>query len=130
MGKIKDFLIKYEFKLALVGGFILVALISFETGYLEGEKIQGKPIVIEKPVECANTTQESMPVASVMAEPAKVAGAKNTVQDCAFVGSRNSNKVHIPTCSFAKRIKSENMVCFKSLEDAINHGRLADGCIK
>ncbi|HAI74514.1 MAG TPA: hypothetical protein DCS28_00560 [Candidatus Moranbacteria bacterium] len=133
MGKIKDFLIKHEFKLALAGGFILVALVSFETGYLEGKKIQGKPIVIEKPSECAKITQENTPVASNSAslqQPEKVAGAKSVARDCLFVGSKNSNKVHLSTCSFAKRIKPENLVCFKSAEEAISQGRLADKCIK
>lgn len=133
MGRIKDFLVKHEFKLALASGFILVALISFETGYLEGRKIQGKPIVIEKPTECAKAAQKdafAVPNTVLTQNQEKVAGAKNTAQDCAFVGSKNSDKVHVPTCSFAKRIKPENLVCFKSVEEAIRQGRVADKCIK
>ncbi len=133
MGKIKEFLIKHEIKLALAGGFILVALISFETGYLEGKKIQGKPIIIEKPVEYAKAAQESAPVASIAADsqqPKGVAGVSSTAQNCPFVGSKNSDKVHVPSCSFAKRIKPENLVCFKNLESATGQGRLSDKCIK
>lgn len=133
--KIKEFLIKHEFKLALAGGLILIALISFETGYLEGKKVQGKPIVIEKPIECAKTAQENAatpaaPNNALTQNQEKVAGAKNVAQDCAFVGSKNSDKVHLPTCSFAKRIKPENLVCFKNLDDVIRQGRVADKCIK
>jgi methylphosphotriester-DNA--protein-cysteine methyltransferase len=36
-----------------------------------------------------------------------------------FVGSRHSNVYHLPTCSAARRIKPENLIGFKSREEAV-----------
>lgn len=34
--------------------------------------------------------------------------------DCLYVGSKNSNTYHDPDCKFAKKIKPENLVCYKT----------------
>ena len=39
-----------------------------------------------------------------------------------FVGSKNSNKYHYPSCYWAGRIKPENEIWFSSAQDAVNHG--------
>lgn len=39
-----------------------------------------------------------------------------------FVGSRHSNVYHLPTCSAARRIKPENLIGFKSREEAVRAG--------
>jgi hypothetical protein len=39
-----------------------------------------------------------------------------------FVGSKNSNKYHYCDCKWAERIKKENLVCFKSVEEAEERG--------
>jgi len=39
-----------------------------------------------------------------------------------FVGSKNSDVYHIPSCGYAGRIKSENKIWFSSSQDARNHG--------
>ena len=50
---------------------------------------------------------------------------------CVFMGSKNSNKYHLPTCRYAKAIKAENLVCFTSKEDAEKQGYQPDAsCIK
>ncbi|TAL28327.1 MAG: hypothetical protein EPN94_00515 [Nitrospirae bacterium] len=36
-----------------------------------------------------------------------------------FWGSKNSNKYHYPDCKWAQKIKPDNLVKFKSPEDAI-----------
>jgi len=41
-----------------------------------------------------------------------------TTSDGPFVGSKKSDKYHYPSCSAAKRIKSENLVTFASSADA------------
>jgi hypothetical protein len=134
MGKIKSFLIKYELKLVLMTGFVLVALISFQFGYLEGGKQENKPIVIEKPVETAkNDAGNTSTVAGATSSEntQKPAEAKILAPNCSYVGSKSSNKVHLPTCRYAKSIKPENLVCFSSLDDALKQGRVADkNCIK
>lgn len=42
--------------------------------------------------------------------------------DCAFVGSKNSTKYHLPTSGSAKRIKPENLVCFTGADEAVARG--------
>ncbi|MFA4817404.1 MAG: Ada metal-binding domain-containing protein [Parcubacteria group bacterium] len=138
--KIKDFLKQSEAKLALGIGLILVAVIAFEAGVLKGQNWQQKPLVIEKTGEC-NSQFNSPENAQNPAQegqkpiPAVSAAAPQTVPDgrqaCAFVGSKNSNKYHLPTCSYAKNIKPENIVCFKSAEDAAARGYQPDkSCVK
>ncbi len=121
-------------KLVLVTGFVLVALISFQFGYVEGKKGQTKAIVIEKTAEMAKNDPGNLATVAGAASSEiaqNPAEAKKMAQNCAYVGSKNSNKVHLPSCSFAKRIKPENLVCFSSLDDAIKQGRVADKtCIK
>lgn len=41
-----------------------------------------------------------------------------------FVGSKNSDKYHYCTCKWARKIKSENLVCYDSIEDALDEGRV------
>ena len=134
MNKIKIFLTKYEVKLVLTVGFILIALISFQFGYIEGKKNQKKAIVIEKTVEVAKNEVPAIPTVSGVNSfevSQNSTGEKKIISNCAFVGSKNSNKVHLPTCHFAKLIKPENLVCFSSLEEALKQGRVADkSCIK
>ncbi len=38
--------------------------------------------------------------------------------DCNFVGSKGSDKYHLPDCGIAKNIKPENKVCFATQEEA------------
>lgn len=134
MGKIKNFLIQHELKLVLTAGFILVSLISFQFGYLEGKKGENKTIVIEKLVEVAKNDLEGTPIVAgeAMLESTKnLPEAKNLAPNCAYVGSKSSNKVHLPTCRYAKSIKPENLVCFSSLDEALKQGRVPDKtCIK
>jgi hypothetical protein len=141
--KTKDFWNKYEYKIVLAVGFILVSVISFEAGILQGNKLNQEPIIIEKPVE--NTANNAPAVQGVSQGQNLPSEAKNEVvgantqpqtvptgrQDCAFVGSKNSNKYHLPTCRYAKNIKSENLVCFSDENEAKSKGYLPDkNCIK
>ncbi|MCX6765872.1 MAG: hypothetical protein NT136_02850 [Candidatus Moranbacteria bacterium] len=134
--KIKSFWNQYETKIILISGFILVASISFEAGVLKGQKWQQKPLIIEKLAgsqdipEMASPvppdTQNLPPEGTQSASPANI-----PLKDCAFVGSKNSTKYHRPTCQWAKRIKPENTICFKSGEEAKSKGYTPCGtCIK
>lgn len=131
--KIKDFLRNNEAKIVLGIGLILVAVIAFEAGVLKGQNWQAAPLVIEKSGECSasnnspenaqNPAQEGLKSVPVISDL--------TSQSCAFVGSKNSDKYHLPTCRFAKLIKTENLVCFKSAEDAATRGYQPDkSCVK
>jgi len=52
------------------------------------------------------------------------------VGDGFVVGSRNSNKYHLPWCSGAQRIKDENKVVFQTQEDAKAAGYVPAGNCK
>lgn len=47
-------------------------------------------------------------------------------EGCLFVGSKNSDKYHTPDCKYAKKIISENLVCYKSEEGL--EGKEFSGC--
>jgi hypothetical protein len=134
--KIKELFIKYEARLILVAGLVLVAVISFEAGTLKGQKISQNPIIVEKPTQsqvCGSMDQKGVPEAQN--KPQEGLGTapdtKTSKENCAYVGSKNSNKYHKPTCQWAKRIKPENITCFSSEDEAKSKGYLPDkGCIK
>ena len=134
MKEIKNFILRHESKIVIFAGFIAVAFLAFQIGFREGIKVKEKPIVIEKVLENTSVSEKNFPSvetgASVL-DKVELSENSGNIKDCAFVGSKNSNKVHVSNCPFAKRIKPENLVCFKSLEDALNQGRQKDkSCIK
>lgn len=47
-----------------------------------------------------------------------------------YVGSVNSDKYHVCTCTYAKRIKTENLVCFQSKDEAEAAGYIPCGVCK
>jgi hypothetical protein len=132
--KIREFWTKNEQKIVLVVAFCLVSGISFEFGLLQGQKWQQKPLMIEKQ---ADTAQEGLVAQNEpsggLQTPSKaqisLAGATPTnMAGCAFVGSKNSTKFYVPSCSFAKRIKPENLACYTSEADAISKGKVKSDC--
>jgi hypothetical protein len=175
--KIFEFLKKYQGKIALTLGFILVALISFAAGRLT-LTLKSQPIEIKDEVnsiqdaakgELASNlagiesegeyigdinSNKFYPAGSDAAreisdenkiwfdsiteaeeqgytqgvskndktekvgEDEDVSSDKNSTSSGKYVGSKNSNKYHLPDSAAAKRIKEENKVWFKSKEDA------------
>ena len=137
--KIKDFFIKNETKIVLFIGFCLISAISFEFGMLQGQKWQQKPLIIEKPSDIREGQENVIQGNSEAAEATKttttpqiaVKGAATTnTANCAYVGSKNSDKFYLPTCSYAKRVKPENLVCFKTADEALGQGRTESKCGK
>ena len=135
--KIKEFFLKYETKIMLIVGFCLISAISYEFGVLQGQKWQQKPLVIEKPSDTRETDQtanQGNPEASVAIKTATApkiavpAQATPSTTGCAYVGSKNSDKFYLPTCSYAKRVKPENLACFKSAQEALGQGRTESKC--
>jgi hypothetical protein len=131
----------YEQKIVLAIGLILVAAISFEAGFLHGQKNKQEPVIVNKAasidIASANTGQsktdkentKTTPANSKPASTAPAATADN--QKCAYVASKNSDKFHLPTCRYAQNIKTENKVCFSSKEEAESRGfQGAKCCIK
>jgi len=131
--KIKLFWKNYEKQIVLFIGIILVAIFSFEVGFLEGKKLENNDtLVIEKAAEQKECVCDNAQAENPTNSSSQTATQEKTTdeKECVYVGSKNSNKYHLPTCQFAKRIKPENLVCFKSKEDAESKGYTACKCVK
>lgn len=135
--KIKEFFAKNEYKIVLVVGFCLVSAVSFGFGAIWGQKWQQKPVIIEKLAdtpESSKNVPESQNAAQASTAPTNEAPtvANSTVSTnmskCAFVGSKNSDKFYVPTCSWAKRIKPENLVCYPDEQSALAKGKIKSDC--
>jgi len=134
IGKIKAFLVKNEQKIVLVIGFCLISAISFGFGTLWGQKWQQKPLVIEKLADTPKATENSpesqnaASLASQVSQEPKTQNLTTNTSKCAFVGSKNSDKFYVPTCSWAKRIKPENLVCYPDEQAALAKGKTKSDC--
>jgi len=109
-------------KLLILLGVVLVGILCFEAGFLEGKTRPGAPLVLSVPEisqDVSPEKKESNPPFSGVLPVGSVVEKDGAVKvDCPFVGSKNSNKYHSVTCLVAKRIKPENRVCFASKEEA------------
>lgn len=134
LAKIKDFWTKYERKIVLVVAFCLISAVSFGFGALWGQKWQSKPVIIEKLADAPKATEkapESQNATSVTAQGAQEPNTQNlapSTSKCAFVGSKNSDKFYVPTCSWAKRIKPENLACYPDEQAALTKGKIKSDC--
>ncbi|MCX6766448.1 MAG: hypothetical protein NT170_01535 [Candidatus Moranbacteria bacterium] len=135
------FWLKYEQKIILAVGIVLVAAISFEAGYLHGQNNKQEPVVVNKAATTEAASASSCPTqaqtnnlnnSSANSKPTSIENiATVDNQKCAFVASKSSNKYHLPTCQFAQKIKPENKICFASADEAIQRGyQGAKCCIK
>ncbi len=130
----KSFFLENERKIVFVFAFCLISAVSFGFGALWGQKWQQKPVIIEKQANAAQSTEscpESQNVAQAETKPADTQAAVTTTTNassCAFVGSKNSDKFYVPTCSWAKRIKPENLVCYPDEQSALAKGKVKSDC--
>ena len=46
----------------------------------------------------------------------------NETAPTAYIGNSNSKKFHTPDCLYAKKLKDENKVSFKTRDEAVNEG--------
>ena len=53
----------------------------------------------------------------VQEEGKGVWSCEDTFKNCLYVGSKNSKTYHDPHCKYAKRIKPENQICYKSEDE-------------
>ena len=136
--KIRKFWSRYEGKIVLFLGIFLVTAISFQLGVLQGQKWQPDPLIIERvPDNHVEMIQKVLGESSEKNSESEV--SKLTVEksepsqkteECMFIGSKNSDKYHKIGCRSAGRIKSENIVCFKNVEDARSKGYISASCMK
>lgn len=129
--RLVTFFKKYELKIVLTAGFVLVAAIAFEGGILKSANFSQRPLVIEQAPAITEmsgkTIQKTAPEAlnSPQATPSDPTSSPMP-QNCAYVASKNSNLYHLATSSYAKRIKPENQVCFSSPDEAKSKGYAPD----
>ena len=118
-------------RLLVLVGVLLVSVLSFQAGLIQGKLVEEKSFVIHMPM--VDTSASPAPVvekkASNVSEKTRVPVDLIDLKSCPLVGSKNSNKYHVPTCAVAKRIKPENKVCFASEEIARARGYIS-GCLK
>jgi hypothetical protein len=132
--KIKGFWLKYEQKIVLLFGLILIAVLAFEIGVLKGQKTSKSALIIEKPAQCAgmpNSPENSQKTQNLTSGDVSTRIGEENPKNCQFVASKNSDKYHLATCSNAKRIKTENRLCFSTEQEAIDKGlKKASCCFK
>ncbi len=139
---------KYGDRIILAIGVILITGISFEAGFLKGQKNQQSSIVVNQPASSADrpacapcskelTNENELKTNAGMSNSTKSTEniSPNTAisdnKTCAYVASKNSNKYHLSTCQWAQKIKPENKICFSSADEAQKRGyQPAKCCIK
>jgi hypothetical protein len=110
-------------------GIVAVGVLGFEFGAIEGQsRISSPPVIRVSEVSALAVRPDASVVPATNAAPSMRETPPDTGA-CVFVGSKNSDKYHLPACSFAKRIKPENRVCFASEEDAKAKG-YQPGCLR
>jgi len=115
--------------MAIVIGFILVALIAFGAGRLATPEIVRNPIIIEEPA--ASSTNDILSNVSQSLNAAAGQGMQNIAQNAKgmFVASKSGTKYYWPWCSWAERIKPENQRWFNSEKEAQTAGYSPSVCI-
>lgn len=80
--------------------------------------------IVDNAGDCLTTTTaaELGTTTSTVTESTTTTTKEETAEDCRFVASINSDKYHYPNCSYAERIKPENMICFTDEKDAQEQG--------
>ncbi|MGK2849001.1 MAG: hypothetical protein ACSLEX_02945 [Minisyncoccota bacterium] len=122
---------KNQQKLFFLAGMLLVGGLAFGSGWLRGQMMNKPPLIIAIPEAVQESVSAPVPTMDITSSsdstgsvsPRSTNKPINTSSaPCPFVGSRNSDKYHLATCAVAKRIKSENRVCFASKEEAEQRG--------
>ncbi len=107
--------------LALIFGFVLVALLSFGAGYLSAPESVKNSVIIEEP----NASSTGFFNQSAAAGSAAAQQEKGLL-----VASRGGKKYHWPWCSWGKSIKIENQIWFNSESEAKTAGYSPCACIE
>lgn len=129
--KIKGFWLENEQKIILLFGLILVAILAFEIGVMNGRNVQKSALVVEKPARCENipeNPQDSQKTQNLTSGELYTKIGEEVPKNCQFVASKNSDKYHKNTCAMVKKIKPENKVCFNTEQEAIDKGLRRAGC--
>ena len=109
--------------IAIIIGFILIALISFGAGRLTAPETVRNPIMIED--------LTAFPANQIEGEKASIGNLEEPFRSekGMFVASKSGKKYHWPWCSYAKSIKESNQVWFESESQAKSAGYSPCACI-
>lgn len=128
LSQIGEWIKKNQGDIVLGVGFVLVALIAFGAGRLSAPEIVRNPVMIEE-----SATTNAINLYGNVSQPITGGAGESTVVSSSekglFVASKNSTKYHWPWCSYAKNIKPENQVWFKSEAEAQAAGYSPCACI-
>ena len=105
--KLKNFVKNNGSDIFVILVIILVALISFGIGRLTAPKTE--------PIQIKNLEKASVEDLKI---PATEQGSSETNYQGKVLGSKNSDKYHLPECPGAKQISEQNKVWFDSIEAA------------
>ncbi len=138
MKKIKDFIKNHQERVLFIIILVLVALVGFRAGELKEREKQSSEIKVflnesknlteeeEKAITLGTAVQRKglTPESQISSENK----TENSIENCNFIGSKNSDKYHTRSCHWSEKIKEENRVCFKTIEEAQQKGYKAAGC--
>ena len=103
--------------IAVTSAIAYIGLNSNAPNILPTEKPTLTPSSTATPTPTTSPISSMTPTASQSATPSPTASLQDQ-----FVGSKNSDVYHYPSCSSAQRIKLENQIWFKDSADAQTHG--------
>ena len=133
MSKLKIFWEEHDQRILTVLAIILTAVVSFQAGRFQQDEVNEPEIKVS--IEQSGGNNPVSEKIAILGEAAERKGIEEPVvantaneAECVLVGSKNSDKYHLPNCSYAARINPENLVCFSSKEDAGNRGYKPAGC--
>ena len=118
LARIKDYFKRNHSDLFIIAVIVFVALIAFGIGRLSAPK--SEPVLIRN-LEQASV-EDLIPGQN---EEAIQRGNEGTIQGeykGQVVGSKNSDKYHLPDCPGAKQISEQNKVWFNSIAEAEKAG--------
>lgn len=114
----------------------LICLVAYRAGQTAERNRQSSQVSVSltRP-ESSNPQKDKVQLIEKLAESSlpKTEGEAGTTnvseeKSCQFVGSKNSNKYHLPTCRYAANIKPENKRCFVSQQEAEAAGYVTASC--
>lgn len=134
--KLYDFFKRHDLKFVVFLAIILTAIVGFRAGQSHERQLYSSDIEISiNPLESANPSQDNVRIlGETLARkgidvnnlsgnvPVDNLNTQALPAECILFGSKNSNKFHLPGCELGNKIKSSNVVCFSSEEDARKKG--------
>jgi hypothetical protein len=134
--KTGDLFRKNQADIAIVIGFVLVAIIAFGAGRLSAPQLDKNAVIIEQPNASSsavnlygNVSQSAInSVGSGSAIKTSLAPAGQA--EGMFVASRGGTKYHWPWCSYGEKIKEANKIWFNSETEAQAAGYSPCACIQ